>query len=104
MARATIGRMIGIALGAAALAACNGQIGSTAAERGTGESTRPGDPGITVGPNGPEMPGASSAWADLATTAPSSVARLLSQRELGNALEVLVGFRPQALSDLPADK
>ncbi len=30
--------------------------------------------------------------------------RLLSQRELGNAIEALVGFRPQALAQLPTDK
>src|SRR5262245_35275295 len=34
---------------------------------------------------------------------PSSVVRLLSRRELGNAIEALVGFRPDALDMLPAD-
>src|SRR5262245_35433998 len=34
----------------------------------------------------------------------SPVIRLLSRRELGNAIEALVGFRPASLDTLPVDK
>jgi hypothetical protein len=103
---------------AALVAACNGRIsggpvGETpagAAGAGTGAGTAgqsappAGTGGGGLGGAGTNGAGTVDLAADLGTTPPSSVVRMLSQRELGNALEALVGFRSQALSQLPADK
>jgi hypothetical protein len=49
-------------------------------------------------------PGQVDLAADIGKNPPSSAVRMLSQRELGNAFEALLGFRPAALSQLPTDK
>src|SRR5262249_48753145 len=102
---------------AALLAACNGKIsGGAGASPGGPPATGTGAAGMGAPPNGAAGAGGGAGLgaagtggnvdlaADLAGTMPSSVVRMLSQRELGNALEALVGFRPQALAQLPADK
>jgi len=86
----------------AVLTSCTGHIGSTTASGDTqGAGDNPSGMPTTTDPG---TAGASKNWENLASDPPSSVVRLLSQRELGNAIEELVGFRPQALSQLPVDK
>src|SRR5580765_2789532 len=104
---------------AALVAACNGKITGSSSGAASGVGS-PGAAGASAGSAGQNAPPTGAAGgigngaagtggnvdlaADLAATAPSSVVRMLSQRELGNALEALVGFRPTALAMLPADK
>jgi hypothetical protein len=79
--------------------------GGAGPSSGTSGST--GSKGSTAGPSSPASPGAPAAGAptiDLPTDPASSAVRMLSRRELGNAIQTLVGFRPTALGDLPADK
>jgi hypothetical protein len=92
--------------------ACMGDIGATDAEDGVGPAPSSGSTGGTANtsnpanatsPRGPAA-GAPTPTIDLPTDPASSVVRMLSRRELGNAIEALVGFRPTALGDLPADK
>jgi Protein of unknown function (DUF1588)/Protein of unknown function (DUF1592)/Protein of unknown function (DUF1595)/Protein of unknown function (DUF1585)/Protein of unknown function (DUF1587) len=113
-----------LALAAAAFgAACHGQIsgGQGPAASGSGSGVGGGGPSVSgvaggggpsvsgVGGGGqPNVSGAGGVGVDigdsLPANAPSSVVRMLSQRELGNAIQALIGVRPQALSQLPADK
>jgi hypothetical protein len=113
-----------LALGVLALtAACNGQIngsngttditdpaGSAGAGPGPTQPNPDGGPPITNGTgNGgasgtTAMPGQVDLAADIGKNAPSPVVRMLSQRELGNTYEAVLGFRPAAISQLPTDK
>jgi hypothetical protein len=105
-------------------AACNGQItGPTqddpAGSAGAGSGPSSGNAGTpntnVVVPGGGNTgsagtggsgstPGQVDLAADIGKNAPSPVVRMLSQRELGNTYEALLGFRPAALSQLPTDK
>src|SRR5262245_36376667 len=102
-------------LAVALVAACTGDIGETEIPGPTGGASPPA-PGGTPTPGGPSKPGGpanpgtapgspeGASTADFPVATPSPVVRMLSRRELGNAIEALVGFRPAALGDLPADK
>ncbi len=57
----------------------------------------------TASDSGSDTPGAGPGTPAELPGEPSTVVRLLSRRELGNAIEALVGIRPDALDQLPAD-
>jgi hypothetical protein len=97
----------------ATVSACNGRIsGGASATGAAGAGANPpatgvaggGAVGVAVSGGAGTGGGNVDLAAALADTKASSVVRMLSQRELGNALEALVGFRPASLSMLPSDK
>lgn len=85
-----------------AMSGCYAGISGGGAQASGGDESE-GGAGTGVGESGDEGDSSDTTPSTPLPEHPSSVIRLLSRRELGNAIEALVGFRPDALAMLPSD-
>ncbi|HWB74442.1 MAG TPA: DUF1595 domain-containing protein, partial [Nannocystaceae bacterium] len=85
-----------------AMSGCYAGISGHGAQ-GSGADASEGGEGTGVGESGGDGDTSDTTPSTPLPEHPSSVIRLLSRREVGNAIAELVGFRPDALAMLPAD-